>query len=90
MQDGGQLLAQVVASRRTKGSGQVRASHGSSSFPSCKLVPVAVIQPQMVDPSSEQAAPANVPPSEAKALIEGEYTLLDVRRVSPGAAQCAS
>lgn len=33
----------------------------------------------MVD--QNEGAPANVPPSEAKALVEGEYTLLDVRRV---------
>ncbi|KAI7836586.1 hypothetical protein COHA_009547 [Chlorella ohadii] len=31
----------------------------------------------MVD--QNEGAPANVPPSEAKALVEGEYTLLDVR-----------
>lgn len=34
----------------------------------------------MVD--QNEGAPANVPPSEAKALIEGDYTLLDVRRAS--------
>ena len=28
---------------------------------------------------NEQATPANVPPSEARTLIEGQYTLLDVR-----------